>query len=161
MTRASRRLAVIALLVLAAPLAPHAQAATMIHAGALIDGISDEARHEVTILVVDGRIAEVREGYSAPGDGDEVIDLKDATVMPGLMDMHVHLTGEMSPKNYLERVQFNTASFAVRSGEYARRTLMAGFTTVRNPGDDGSITVALRREIERGLVPGPVTRLRP
>lgn len=155
MTRAPRRPAVLALLALAAVFATTAHAATVIHAGALIDGVSDQPRNEVTVFVVDGKIAEVNDGYSTPGDGDEVIDLKNATVMPGLMDMHVHLTGEMSPKNYLERVQFNTASFAVRSVEYARRTLMAGFTTVRNPGDDGTITVALRREIERGLVPGP------
>lgn len=130
-------------------------AATLIHAGSLIDGIAATPRSEVTIVVNDGLIREVRSGYSAAGDGDLVIDLKDSTVMPGLMDMHVHLTGELNPRNYLERVQLNTASYAVRSVEYARRTLMAGFTTVRNPGDDGTITVALRGEIERGTVPGP------
>ncbi len=75
--------------------------------------------------------------------------------MPGLMDMHVHLTGQLNPKNYLERVQLETAHFAIQSVEYARRTLMAGFTTVRNPGDDGTITVALRDQIAKGLVPGP------
>ncbi|MFQ5527429.1 MAG: amidohydrolase family protein [Thermoanaerobaculia bacterium] len=131
------------------------QAATLVHAGSLIDGVSDEARSEVTIVVEDGRIAEVRDGYSKPGSGDTAIDLRDSTVIPGLMDMHVHLTGELNPKVYLERVQLNTASYAVRSVEYARRTLMAGFTTVRNPGDDGTITVALRDEIAKGMVPGP------
>ncbi|MCH7664462.1 MAG: amidohydrolase family protein [Acidobacteria bacterium] len=130
-------------------------AATLIHAGSLIDGISDQVRNQVTIVIDGDRIAEIRQGFSAPGDDDTVIDLKDAVVMPGLMDMHVHLTGELSPNRYLERVQLNTATFAVRSVEYARRTLMAGFTTVRNPGDDGTITVALRNEIAKGMVPGP------
>ncbi|MDH4064304.1 MAG: amidohydrolase family protein [Acidobacteriota bacterium] len=143
-------------LALAALLAPAAlAAATLIHAGSLIDGRSDSARANVTVVVDGDRITEIRGGFSDPGDGDTVIDLASATVLPGLMDMHVHLTSELNPSNYLERVQLNTASYAVRSVEYARRTLMAGFTTVRNPGDDGTITVALRDEIAKGLVPGP------
>ncbi len=154
------RLVFLALIpVLAALLLPIAavplSAATLIHAGSLIDGVSDRVRNQVTIVIDGDRIAEIRDGFSSPGDDDTVIDLSDATLMPGLMDMHVHLTGELSPKNYLERVQLNTATFAVRSVEYARRTLMAGFTTVRNPGDDGTITVALRDEIAKGMVPGP------
>ena len=152
----SAGLALLALLTLFLPTAADPlSAATLIHAGSLIDGVSDQVRTRVTIVIAGGRITEVKSGFSAPGDDDTVIDLSDATVMPGLMDMHVHLTGELSPKNYLERVQLNTATFAVRSVEYARRTLMAGFTTVRNPGDDGTITVALRNEIAKGMVPGP------
>lgn len=130
-------------------------AATLVHAGSLIDGVSSDVRENVTIVVDDGRITEIQAGFSPAGDGDTVIDLEDATVLPGLMDMHVHLTGQMNPKNYLERVQKNTAHFAIQSVEFARRTLMAGFTTVRNPGDDGTITIALRDQIARGMVPGP------
>ena len=127
-------------------------AATLVHAGRLIDGVSDRARANVTVVIEDGRITAVEPGFKSAGDGDTVIDLSDETVLPGLMDMHVHLTGQLSPRNYLERVQLNKASHAVRSVEYARRTLMAGFTTVRNPGDDGTVTVALREEIRKGLV---------
>ncbi len=130
-------------------------AATLVHAGNLIDGVSDKALGNMTVVVDGDRITEVRRGFSAPADGDSVIDLSNTTVLPGLMDMHVHLTGQMNPRNYLERVQKNTAHFAIQSVEYARRTLLAGFTTVRNPGDDGTITIALRGQIDRGLVPGP------
>jgi imidazolonepropionase-like amidohydrolase len=130
-------------------------AATLVHAGSLIDGIVDAARPEVTVVVEEGRIAAIRQGFLAPGPGDELIDLSAMTVLPGLMDMHVHLTGELSPRSYLERVQFESADQAVRAVAYARKTLLAGFTTVRNPGDDGKATIALRKAIEAGLVPGP------
>ena len=142
-------------LIVGALLSPQLEAATLVHAGSLIDTASGQVKKDVTIVIDADRITAVRSGFSPAEEGDSVIDLRNATVMPGLMDMHVHLTGEMNPKNYLERVQLNTASFAVRSVEYARRTLMAGFTTVRNPGDDGTITVALRNEIAKGMVPGP------
>ncbi len=132
-----------------------APAATLVHAGRLIDGVADGARSEVTLVVEDGRIAAVQDGFVAPGPEDELIDLSAMTVLPGLMDMHVHLTGELSPRSYLEDVQFESADQAVRAVAYARKTLMAGFTTVRNPGDDGKATVALRNAIAAGLVPGP------
>ena len=136
-------------------LAAPAGAATLVHAGSLIDGVGDMPRAEVTLVIEDGRIAEIRSGFAEPGLGDELIDLSGMTVLPGLMDMHVHLTGELSRRSYLERVQFESADQAVRAVAYARTTLMAGFTTVRNPGDDGKATVALRKAIEAGLVPGP------
>ena len=139
----------------AAVLSLPAQAATLVHAGRLIDGVADEARAEVTVVVEDGRIAGILAGFAEPGPEDELIDLSAMTVLPGLMDMHVHLTGELSPRSYLERVQFESADQAVRAVAYARTTLMAGFTTVRNPGDDGKATIALRKAIEAGLVPGP------
>ena len=139
------------LLLLALP----AGAATLIHAGSLIDGVADTPRSEVTVVVEDGKITAVRSGYIAPGPDDELVDLSGMTVLPGLMDMHVHLTGELSPRSYLERVQFESADQAVRAVAYARTTLMAGFTTVRNPGDDGKATIALRKAIDAGLVPGP------
>lgn len=158
MLRVLPRRAALVVLVLAPSLAMGAvqlSAATLIHAGSLIDGTSDHPQREVTVVVDGDRIVEVRQGFSSGADGDTVINLKDATLMPGLMDMHVHLTGQLHPKNYLERVQKNTAYFAIQSVEFARRTLMAGFTTVRNPGDDGTITVALRDQIAKGMVPGP------
>jgi imidazolonepropionase-like amidohydrolase len=147
------RLSLFAVLVLVVSVP--AETATLVHAGRLIDGIAATARSEVTVVVEDGEITELRPGYVAPRPDDELIDLRDMTVLPGLMDMHVHLTLEMSPRMYLERVQFESADQAVRAVAYARTTLMAGFTTVRNPGDDGKATIALRRAIEAGLVPGP------
>ena len=130
-------------------------AATLIHAGRLIDGLSDTVREEVTVVVDGQRIRAIEDGYVEPNADDEVIDLRTSTILPGLIDLHVHLTGQMSPKSYLERTQFNAADYAFRSAAYAERTLAAGFTTVRNPGDADNVTIALRNAIERGYVQGP------
>ena len=127
----------------------------LIQAGLLIDGTSAEPRSRVTIVVREGRIVAVEPGFRSGAEGETVVDLSASTVLPGLMDMHVHLDGELSPRRYLERVQKERSTYAIRSVVYAKRTLMAGFTTVRNPGDDGSTTVALRDAIAQGWVPGP------
>ncbi|MDH3400227.1 MAG: amidohydrolase family protein [Chromatiales bacterium] len=128
---------------------------TLIHAGNLIDGVASEARKAVTLVVRDGKVAAINDGYTVAGDADQVIDLREHTVMPGLMDTHVHLDGEMSPRAYLDEFQLNAADSALKSAYYARKTLMAGFTTVRNPGDSHNVTIALRKAVEKGLVPGP------
>ncbi len=128
---------------------------TWIHAGRLIDGVSDQTRSEVTVVVNEGKITAVHDGFQTPSSDDTLIDLSGATVLPGLMDMHVHLDGELSPNRYLERVQKERSTYAIRSVVYAKRTLEAGFTTVRNPGDTGATTVALRDAIAQGWVPGP------
>lgn len=140
--------------VLALAAAP-ASAATLIHAGRLIDGVADAPRTKVTVVVDEGRIVSIDDGFTAAGEGDRVIDLSDRTLLPGLMDMHVHLTSELSPRSYQERVVLEESDYAIRATVYAEKTLMAGFTTVRNPGDDGKVTVALRRAIDQGFVPGP------
>ncbi|HVT72212.1 MAG TPA: amidohydrolase family protein [Lacunisphaera sp.] len=132
-----------------------ADARTLIHAGALIDGRADAPRKTVTIVLDGERIAAIEDGYTAPAVGDAVIELKDATVLPGLIDCHVHLTDQQSPKSYTERFYLNPADYAYRSVVYARRTLMAGFTTVRDLGADDYINVALRKAIAEGLVEGP------
>ncbi|MCJ7555337.1 MAG: amidohydrolase family protein [Gammaproteobacteria bacterium] len=128
---------------------------TLIHAGDLIDGVSDKARQEVTLVIRDGRIAAINQGYDKPAEGDLVIDLRGHTVMPGLMDMHVHLDSQLSPRSYMERFQMEEADAALQAAYYARKTLMAGFTTVRNLGDSHNVTIALRKAIDRGLLPGP------
>lgn len=130
-------------------------AKTLIHAGALIDGRNDSVRKAVTVVVEGDRIAAVADGYTAPGTGDTVIDLKNATVMPGLMDMHVHLTGEQSPTSYSEQFFMNPADFALRSTVYAKRTLLAGFTTVRDLGASDNLNNSLRDAIAKGWVVGP------
>ena len=136
-------------------LAPGLEARTLIHAGTLIDGRAGAAMREKT-LVIDGEtLVEIADGYLEPSGGDEVIDLKDATVLPGLMDMHTHLTSEGSKHSYMERMQLNPGDYAIRSVVYAERTLMAGFTTVRDVGDRYNLSVPLRNAIGAGFIPGP------
>jgi imidazolonepropionase-like amidohydrolase len=130
-------------------------ARTLVHAARLIDGVSDTPREEVTVVVEEGQIADVVPGYLEPESGDEVIDLEDSTLMPGLMDMHTHLSSQFSAKTYLERFQFDAADYAFRSVAYAERTLLAGFTTVRDVGDRFNVTISLRKAIEQGLAKGP------
>jgi len=129
---------------------------TLIHAGRLIDGKADRALTGMTLRVSGSTIAAIENGYTAPGDGDTVVDLRDRTVLPGLMDMHVHLTGEYSSASQVQRFTFNEADYAFDAARYARRTLEAGFTVVRNLGDVHNVTIALRKAIEAGDVPGPL-----
>lgn len=130
-------------------------AVTYIHAGKIIPANSDEILFRSTIVVADDKIIRIESGYSIPDFGDTLIDLKDATVMPGLMDMHVHLSQQMGPGSYLSRFTQNEADYAYKSVKYAQRTLMAGFTTVRNLGDTFNETVALRKAINNGDIIGP------
>jgi imidazolonepropionase-like amidohydrolase len=130
-------------------------AATIIHAGRLIDGKSGKLKTEMSIVVDDGRIAKVASGFLEPGEGDTVINLKDRTVLPGLMDMHTHLQSQHSKESYSERFFMDQADYALRASVHARTTLMAGFTTVRDLGDNGVTTIALRKAIEKGWIPGP------
>jgi imidazolonepropionase-like amidohydrolase len=146
----------ISLAVLAAALpAGAAGAATLIHAGRLIDGVSADARERVTIVVDGGRIQGVEDGYRAAGTADEVVDLSGATVLPGFMDTHVHLTSEHSRSSELDSVKKSEADRAYDSVVYAERTLLAGFTTVRNLGDQWNTSIALKRAIDAGKVKGP------
>jgi imidazolonepropionase-like amidohydrolase len=145
----------IAVSVLLWSLAAVTHAATIIHAGRLIDGKSGEPRSEVSIVIEEGRIARVEAGYKAPQKDDKLISLRDYTVMPGLMDMHTHLMSQHSKDSYTERFFMDQADYALRSTVHARRTLMAGFTTVRDLGDNGVNSVALRKAINEGWVPGP------
>ena len=127
---------------------------TFIHAGFLFDGTSGELAEEKTIVVEDGRIVSVRDGFQRPASGAELIDLSDMTVLPGLIDLHVHLEGESNPNRYVEAFTMNPEARALRSVMYARRTLDAGFTTVRDLGGTG-VNTALRDAIAAGYVDGP------
>ena len=133
-----------------------ASADTVIHAGRLIDVVSGEVLREQTIRIVDERIVSVEPGYQAE-EGDQVHDLRDRTVLPGFMDMHVHLDHELDPPgSYAEGFYMNSADYALRATVYARRTLEAGFTTVRDLGArDKEALFALRDAINAGIVPGP------
>ena len=128
---------------------------TIVHAGRLIDGVSDTVFEEMSVVISDGEITAVVEGYQPAGPDDTVIDLRTATVMPGFMDMHTHLTSEQSPDSYVEKFRLNEADFAFRAAVYAERTLMAGFTTVRDLGSSRTLAIALRNAINGGWVDGP------
>jgi len=132
-----------------------AEPVTLIHAGRLIDGTGAPPRKEVTLVVRGEAIAEVVAGYRAGGAGERVLDLKDAWVMPGLIDLHVHFGSESSPSAYIEQFTMNPTDFALRAVRHARVTLEAGFTTVRNPGDYAGETLAMRDAIAKGWVVGP------
>ena len=129
---------------------------TVIHAGYLIDGSNDNPMNEMSIYVVDNKISEIVTGYIEPEPDDQYIDLSGYTVLPGLIDMHVHLTSnQSSTSRYTESTSLNPADYAIRSVNNAKKTLMAGFTTVRNLGGSDTVTVSLRNEIAKGTVPGP------
>jgi len=127
-----------------------------IHAGKLVDVAQGKVLEQQTIRISDGVITAVTPGY-ANDPSMETIDLRDATVMPGFMDMHVHLDHELDPPgSYSERFFMNSADYALRATVYAKRTLEAGFTTVRDLGArDKEALFALRNAINRGQIAGP------
>ncbi|MBT6074061.1 MAG: amidohydrolase family protein [Gammaproteobacteria bacterium] len=128
---------------------------TIIHAGTLIDGQSNQAYKKRTIIIEDTLIVSVINGYQEPQKNDIYLDLKKYTVLPGLMDMHVHLDGEYNKNSYSERFSFEAADRAIRAVVNAKKTLMAGFTTVRNLGDSDNVTISLRNAINQGIISGP------
>jgi imidazolonepropionase-like amidohydrolase len=136
-----------------------ATAQTVIHAGKLINGQDGKVYDEMSIIIKDGKIDAVKEGYEDKIIGEfgevEVIDLKEHTVMPGLMDMHTHLMMQHHKKVYSDKFFLNEADFALRSTTYAKKTLLAGFTTVRELGDNGTNSVSLRKAIDNGWILGP------
>jgi imidazolonepropionase-like amidohydrolase len=142
-------------LVAAAPAAT-AQAKTLIHAGRLIDGRRDAVRAAATVTVEGDRITGIADGFTPAAPGDTVIDLRAATLMPGWIDLHVHISSEQSgAAGYAERFFMNPADFALRATTYARKTLLAGFTTVRDCGAGDKLNLALRDAIAKGFIVGP------
>lgn len=135
--------------------APRLCALTLVHCGALIDGIGDTPQKEMTVVVDGERIVRVEHGYTAPGAGDRVIELKDATVMPGWIDCHVHLDSQLAPNDLMTLVTSEPGDYALRAAYYAKKTLLAGFTSVRNLGDHEGSTLALRKAISQGIAEGP------
>jgi imidazolonepropionase-like amidohydrolase len=131
-------------------------ARTLVHAGRLIDGRGDTARTNVTVVVEGDRIVSVSDGFVPPGPGDTVIDLRASTLLPGLMDMHVHLSIQQSGQaGYAERFYLNPADVALRATTYLRKTLHAGFTTVRDCGAGDKLNLALRDAVAKGWIDGP------
>ncbi|MBS0591827.1 MAG: amidohydrolase family protein [Proteobacteria bacterium] len=126
-----------------------------IHCGHLIDTAAGKLLGESTIVIEGARIKEIRAGNATVTGAKQAIDLPTSTCLPGLIDSHVHLTMEFSPTTYSDKFRLNVADFAIRSTVYARRTLDAGFTTVRNLADIDNESIALRNAINAGIVPGP------
>jgi imidazolonepropionase-like amidohydrolase len=127
---------------------------TYIHCGTLIDGKTTEAQNQMTVVVEGTKIIAVEKGFTKPGSTDKLLDLSKKTVMPGFIDMHVHLEGETSKDQALQRFTLNEADIAFRSTVFAKKTLMAGFTTVRDLGGSG-VNISLRNAVAAGLVTGP------
>ncbi len=128
-----------------------AWAQTVIHAGKMVDAASGEVREAVTVIVDGERVKAVEAGYRGRAD----IDLKDAFVMPGWIDMHVHIASQRSRKSFVDRFTLEPADQALRAVPYAERTLMAGFTTVRDTGTSHGLAQSIRRAVADGHIVGP------
>jgi imidazolonepropionase-like amidohydrolase len=144
-----------ATLLLAVVMAGAAQAATLIHAGRVIDGVSSTPAFTQTVVVEGGKITAIEPGFRAPGPSDRVIDLKNGTLLPGLFDMHVHITSEYSRTSEIDGFKRNEGDVTIDGVVYAERTLLAGFTTVRDLGDSYRASIQLRNAINAGKVAGP------
>ena len=130
-------------------------AKTVVHVGNLFDVKSGNLLPEMSLFVENEFITEVVEGYVPPDPEDIYIDLTGYYAFPGLIDMHVHLTSQSSNRAYLENFTLNAADYAIRATKNAEKTLLAGFTTVRNLGDFDSITISLRNAINDKIIRGP------
>jgi imidazolonepropionase-like amidohydrolase len=136
-------------------LATTAHAATFVQAGRLLaDPASGKVLTEKTLVIDGGKVVRIADGYvSEPGGA--VVDLKSSFVMPGFIDSHVHLTSQQNPNSRLEEVTQSSAEQAMVGARYARRTLLAGFTTVADLGADNDAIFALRKATANGDAPGP------
>ncbi len=128
---------------------------TYLHCGKIIDTKNGTVLTKKTIIVNGKKIIGVQDGFMATKRADDIIiDLSNKTVLPGLIDMHVHIESETSPTAYLDEYTQNPSDVAFDAAAIANRTLMAGFTTVRDLGGSG-VNVSLRDAIAQGKVPGP------
>lgn len=130
----------------------------VIHAGSLLSIPGKAPVKNQTLVITDGVITAINKGFVKPKEISKnatLIDLSSSFVLPGLMDMHVHLQGEFSPKNDSEKLRMSDADKLVKSAYFAKKTLMAGFTTVRDLGGSPEQSFALRDGIKKGYLDGP------
>ncbi len=135
--------------------APADEPITIIHAGTLLAVPGEAPRSNQTIKIEGNRISGIEDGFAAPGNGETLIDLSDKFVLPGLMDMHVHLLGELGPSSRTDALHVTTSMQALKGAMHARRTLYAGFTTVRDLGGKPEAIYALRDAIAQDFIEGP------
>ncbi len=129
---------------------------TFVEAGRLLaDPSNGVVQRDKTLVIRGNQVVEVRDGFVGDASQGNVIDLRQAFVLPGLIDSHVHLTGQQNPNARLEEVTLSDADQAMVGARYARRTLMAGFTTVADLGASNQAIFALRNAVRNGDVPGP------
>ncbi|HYC99049.1 amidohydrolase family protein [Brevundimonas sp.] len=141
-----------------APAASATGETTLVQAGRLLDRPGRAARGPSTVVIRDGRVVEIRDGFVGADAvaGARVVDLRDQFVLPGLIDSHVHLVSDLGGQaGLVSGLTENLPTHAYRAADNARKTLMAGFTTVRNLGDDGGVTLALRDATAAHTLPGP------
>ena len=131
-----------------------ATAVTVLHCPNLVDSVAGKMLGRTTVVITGAKITAVESGFQ-DRPGAQTIELPGKTCLPGLIDDHVHLDMVVDKASYAERAHLNPADYYFRSTLYAKRTLMAGFTTVRNVGDIDYDTVALRNQIAAGYVIGP------
>lgn len=129
-----------------------AQALT-VDCGHLLDVKSGKWRDNVSVVIDQGKVVSI--DAQQPGGAGDHIDLRAYNCLPGLIDSHTHLTDQFGPTTYSDQFRLNPADYAIRGTVYAKRTLQAGFTTVRNLGDSNNVSIALRKAIDAGLVDGP------
>ncbi len=130
----------------------------VIHAGELLTIAGKAPLTKQTVVIKDGEIIAVKKGFVAAksiAKDARLIDLSDSFVMPGLMDMHVHLQMELGPDNTRDTVKLSDADVAMKSVHYAKITLMSGFTTVRDLLSEPEQMYALRDGVEKGWIEGP------
>jgi len=118
---------------------------TYLHCGRIVDGTGGQ-KTEQTIVVEGDKIVRIADGYLGAAAGAKTVDLKQSTVLPGFIDMHVHIESQSNPRAYSEKFTMNPADVALRATTYCRKTVEAGFTTVRDLGGSG-VNVSLRNAI--------------
>ena len=129
---------------------------TFVEAGRLLaDPANGVVQRDKTLVIRGNQVVEIRDGFVGDAAQGKVVDLRQAFVLPGLIDSHVHLTSQQNPNGRLENVTESNATQAMIGARYARRTLNAGFTTVADLGASNESIFALRDAIRSGDVPGP------
>lgn len=131
------------------------QADIYINCPRLLDGESEKVHENKTIQISGTRIVAIHNGMLKGSDEDEQITFEDSTCMPGLIDGHVHITSQQSPTRFTDRFKLDPADAVLAAVPYAERTLMIGFTTVRDLGSSDNISISLRDAVNKGYIPGP------
>jgi imidazolonepropionase-like amidohydrolase len=126
-----------------------------LHCGSILDVQTGKQIKSVTLIISKNKIVKIAEGFITKQNSSDVeVDLKNKFILPGLIDMHVHIESEQNPKSYASKFTNNEADIAFEAARFAEITLMTGFTTVRDLGGTG-VNIALRNAINKGITKGP------